>query len=315
MTHFTQEEDKMKQIKLPSTNKKDELQIYIWEPADKPKAIVQLSHGMVEHLSRYDGFATYLSGRGFLVIGNDHLGHGLTAKEEDLGYFGEGKSKTVVDDLYSVTEYAKKTYGDDIPYFLFGHSMGSFMARRYIMTYGSALTGAVICGTGRQPAAVLASGRCLTSIIGLFKGERHKPDILDTIAFGAYNKRIENPISKSAWLTKDDEIVKAYDKDKFCTFKFTVNGYKTLFESIAFIQKQSNINNIPKDLPLFLIAGAEDPVGEYGEGVKIVYNSYKEAGIKDLEIKLYEGDRHEVLNELDKEDVYKDVAEWLEKRM
>lgn len=305
----------MKQIKLPSTNKKDELQVYIWETAEKPKAIVQLSHGMVEHLSRYDGFAQYLNSRGFLVIGNDHLGHGLTAKEEDLGFFGAERSKTVVDDLYSITEYAKKTYGEDLPLFLFGHSMGSFMARRYIMTYGKSLKGAVICGTGRQPGAVLAGGRFMAGMIGLFKGDRYKPELLDNMAFGTYNKRIENPISKSAWLTKDDEIVKAYDKDKFCTFKFTVDGYKTLFESIAFIQNKSNISNIPKDLPLFFIAGAEDPVGEYGEGVKIVYNAYKEVGIKDVDIKLYEGDRHEVLNELDKEDVYKDVADWFEKKL
>lgn len=316
MSHYIlQEENSMKQIKLPSTNNKDELQVYIWETADKPKAIVQLSHGMVEYLSRYNGFAQYLCEEGFLVIGNDHLGHGYTAREEDLGYFGEGKSKTVVDDLYSVTEYAKKTYGDDIPYFLFGHSMGSFMARRYVMTYGQALTGAIICGTGSQPAVALGAGKFLAGLIGLFKGERYRPNILDTIAFGAYNKRIENPVSKSAWLTKDEEIIKSYDNDKFCTFKFTVNGYKTLFDSISFIQKKENINSIPKALPLFLIAGAEDPVGEYGKGVKIVYDSYLAAGIKDVEIKLYEGDRHEILNELDKENVYKDISDWIEKHL
>lgn len=301
----------MKQIKLTSTNRIDELQLYIWEPEDSPKAIIQLSHGMVEYLGRYNDFAGYLSKCGFIVIGNDHLGHGLTAKEEDLGYFGEGKSRTVVDDLYLVTEYAKKTYGDSLPYFLFGHSMGSFMARRYIMTYGKSLTGAIICGTGRQPALILEAGKFLATLIGLIKGDRYRAKILDSIAFGSYNKKISNPISKSAWLTKDEEIVRIYDNDKFCTFKFTINGYKTLFDSIGFIQKKSNIANIPKNLPILLIAGSEDPVGEYGEGVKKVYNNYKENGIEDIRIKLYENDRHEVLNELDKEDVYNDICQWL----
>ena len=191
--------------------------------------------------------------------------------------------------------------------------MGSFMARRYIMTYGKELTGAIICGTGRQPGIVLFGGRFLAAAIGLFKGERHKPELLDKIAFGAYNKRIENPTSKSAWLTKDEAIVKSYDGDKYCTFKFTVDGYKTLFESIAFIQKKANIEKIPKDLPIYLVAGAEDPVGEYGEGVKIVYNSYVAAGIKPVEIKLFEGDRHEILNELDRKSVYSDICGWIRK--
>lgn len=306
----------MKLIKLPSTNKVDQLQVYIWEPSDKPKAVVQLSHGMVEHLSRYDEFASYLSDRGYLVIGNDHLGHGLTAREEeDLGYFGEGKSKLVVDDLYSVTLFAKKTYGDNIPYFLLGHSMGSFMARRYIMTYGDNLSGAIISGTGSQPGIILGAGKLLANLIGLVKGERYKSDLLSSIAFGSYNKRIDNPSSKNSWLTKDDAIVREYDNDKFCTFKFTVNGYKTLFDAIGFIQSKKNIANIPKELPLFFIAGAEDPVGNYGVGVRAVFDCYKKALIKDVEIKLYEGDRHEVLNELDKEIAYKDIYLWLDKHI
>lgn len=306
----------MKELTIKSTNNKDNLHVYIWETEGNPKAIVQLSHGMQEHLGRYDDFAKELSKNGIMVIGNDHLGHGLTVKsDDDLGYFGEGKSKTVVDDLHAVTEYAKKNYGKEIPIFLFGHSMGSFMARRYIMTYGSELNGAIICGTGGQPKVVLAGGRFIAFMIGLFKGQRYRSNLIKGMAFGAYNKRIPDAKSKEAWLTKVPEVIEKYEADKFCTFNFTIDGYKTLFESIAFIQKKSNINNIPKELPIFLVAGADDPVGNYGKGVKSVYESYKKLGVKDINIKLYETDRHEILNETDREDVYKDIVQWINTRV
>lgn len=306
----------MKEIKLPSNNKKDQLHVYVWETEDKPKAIVQLSHGMTEYLKRYDDFACELVKNGFMVIGNDHLGHGYTAaSDDDLGYFGAERSKTVVEDLHSVTEYAKKTYGADIPYFLFGHSMGSFLARRYMMTYGSELNGAIVCGTGGQPKAVLAGGRFLAALVGCFKGLRYKSAFIENTAFGAYNKRIENPASVHAWLTKVPEVIEKYDADKYCTFKFTIDGYKTLFEAIAFIQKSSNIKKIPLELPVYLIAGAEDPVGNYGKGVSSVYDSYKKLGIKDLTMKLYENDRHEILNETDKDTVYSDIIEWISGRI
>lgn len=309
----------MKELKLSSTDNKNQLHVYVWEPDkekyEKPRAILQLSHGMTEHLRRYNDFSEYLSRQGFVVIGNDHLGHGLTAKEEDYGYFGANKSETVVNDLYEVTKYAKSTYGSDIPFFLFGHSMGSFMARRYIMTYGKELTGVIISGTGSQPKPILASGILLANIVGLIKGERYVPGILKSIAFGAYNKKISNPESEHAWLTKDKEIVKIYDTDKMCTFDFTVNGYKTLFGVIDFIQKDKNIAEIPKNLPIILVSGTDDPVGDYGKGVRFVYEKYKSVGIKDIDIILYDNCRHELLNEIEREKVYSDILNWLNDHM
>ena len=306
----------MKEIKIPSTDKLNQLHVYIWETEDKPQAILQISHGMIEHLNRYDDFAKYMNSQGVTVIGNDHLGHGLTAKnDDDLGYFGAEKSKTVVDDLYEVTKYAKETYGSDIPYFLLGHSMGSFMARRYIMTYGEELSGVIISGTGSQPGAVLCAGRLVASVIGAIKGDRSRPAILKTMAFSSYNKKIENLRTESDWLSKDEAIVDKYRSDKFCTFDFTANGYKTLFEAIAFIQKKDNIAKIPKDLPIFFISGKEDPVGNYGAGVEQVYDAYEAAGIKDLDIILYHGGRHEMLNEIEREGVYEDVSAWIKKHI
>lgn len=303
----------MKEFKINSTDNINKLHVYCFEPTSEPVAILQISHGMIEHIKRYSEFAKFMNDHGFVVIGNDHLGHGLTAKEEDYGYFGEGKSKTVVDDLYEVTKYAKETYGKDLPYFLLGHSMGSFMARRYLMTYGSELSGAIISGTGSQPKAVLASGILLANITGLIKGERYVPSLLKTIAFGAYNKRIDNPKSEHAWLSRDEEIVKIYDKDKMCTFDFTVNGYKTLFDAIDFIQKKENINKIPKKLPVLFISGKEDPVGNYGKGVEQAYDDFCNLGIDNSEIVLYHDARHELLNEIEREAVFKDIYDWISK--
>ena len=303
-------------IKIPSTDNKNNLQVYVWETDEKPQAILQISHGMKEHILRYEEFAKFMVSRGVLVIGNDHLGHGLTAKDEnDLGYFGSENSKTVVDDLHAVTLYAKETYGSDIPFFMLGHSMGSFMARRYIMTYGKELSGVIISGTGSTPGALLSVGRFLTFVLGKIKGDRQRPALLKNMAFGAYNKRIENPESESAWLCKDKAIVEKYDNDKFCTFDFTTDGYKTLFESIAFIQKKSNIEKIPKDLPVLFISGTEDPVGDYGKGVEKAYDEFEKAMIKDCEIVLYHGGRHEMLNEIEREGVFEDIDVWIKQHI
>ena len=246
-----------------------------------------------------------------MVIGNDHLGHGHTAgSDEDLGYFcPEHMSETVVKDLHTVTEYAKKEY-PGIPYFLLGHSMGSFMARRYLMAYGDELTGAILCGTGEQASATLFAGKTVAGILGAFKGQRYRSEFIRKTSFKGYNDRFEKR-TENDWLTKDQSIVDWYNGHKFCTFGFTINGYKTLFEVLTYIQKQENYNKIPKNLPVYMIAGEDDPVGNYGEGVKHIYQQYKDSGIKDISIKLYPNDRHEILNELDKETVYADVADWI----
>ena len=308
---------------LKSTDGQNQLHVVIWEPAKKLanssgntkelKAILQISHGMIEYVERYDEFARFFNENGILVIGNDHLGHGKTAaNDEALGYFGEGQSKTVVADLYEVTKYAKETYGKDIPYFLFGHSMGSFMARRYLMTYGNALTGAIICGTGYTPGIILTAGNICAKIIRLFKGEYHRSLFLKKIAFGSYNKRIPDAKTENDWLSRNMKNVEKYNQDKYCTFLFTVNGYQTLFGVLKFIQKKENIAQIPKELPLYFIAGKEDPVGNYGAGVLKVAKQYKDNGIKNIKIKLYENDRHELTNEIDRNTVFQDILQWLE---
>ena len=302
----------MKELYIPSTDGKNQLHVVIWEPNMPAIGIVQISHGMVEYIKRYDEFARYLNQYGILVIGNDHLGHGETAKtDDDLGYFcPSSMSETVVADLYEVTRLAKKNY-PNVPYFLFGHSMGSFMARRYIMTYGNELDGAIISGTGNQSGSVLKAGKITVSLTKFFKGDLYRSKMLKNMFFSKFNDHIPNVRTSNDWLTKDETIVDKYNTDKYCTYSFTVNGYRTLLDVLSFIQNSNNIAKIPKNLPVFLIAGEEDPVGNYGKAVKNVYEFYKKVGIKDISIKLYKNDRHELINETDKEDVYDDIRYWL----
>ena len=305
-----------REITLKSTNGKDNLHVIIWEPEGECKGIVQISHGMEEYVDRFDNLALKLNAAGYLCIGNDHIGHGLTAaSREDLGYFGDGLSKTVVDDLKIVTDYAKETYGKDISYCLFGHSMGSFMARRYAMSYGNELTALILSGTGYTPNAIVGLGRIVATLVGAVKTERCRSKLLKTMAFGAYNKRIENAKTTHDWLTRDEEEVKKYLASDLCAFSFTVNGYKTLFDVLTYIQKDSNVANIPAKLPIYMISGKEDPVGNYGAGVRIVYDKLVDTGHTEVEMKLYDNDRHELTNELDKEQVFADIISWLDGKM
>lgn len=302
----------MKEVYIPSTDGKNKLHVVIWEPNIQVIGVVQISHGMVEYIKRYDEFARYLNQYGILVVGNDHLGHGETAKtDDDWGYFcSDNMSETVVEDLYKITCFAKKNY-PDVPYFLFGHSMGSFMARRYIMTYGNELDGVIISGTGNQSGSVLKAGKIMVSLTKLFKGDRYRSRMLKNMFFSKFNARIPNVRTSNDWLTKDEAIVDKYNADKYCTYSFTVNGYRTLLEVLSFIQNENNIEKIPKNLPVFLIAGEEDPVGNYGKAVKNVYEIYEQAGIEDISIKLYKDARHELINETDKEDIYEDIRGWM----
>lgn len=301
---------------IPSTNGHNNLRVMMWKPTGTILAVLQISHGMIEHIERYNDFANYLAKRGFLVVGNDHLAHGKSVSSDDeLGYFNApDSSKTVVADLHQLTTLIKAEY-PGLPYFLLGHSMGSFMARRYIMSYGNELDGAIIMGTGQKPAIALAAGKLLVRFISLFKPMTYRSRLIEEACFGTYNNRFKPKRTKSDWLSQDPAVVDAYLKDPLCTFTFTLNGYQTLFNTLSFIQCTPNIEQIPKNLPIFMVAGKEDPVGNYGKAVTNVYNCYKKIGIQDISLKLYENDRHELLNELDKSQVYNDLYTWLKKHI
>lgn len=276
------------------------------------RGVLQIVHGMAEYVERYEEFAEFLTERGFAVTGNDHLGHGKSVAEgQPLGYFCEQDPATVVvRDVHRLKKLTQALY-PDAPYVILGHSMGSFILRNYLCRYGSGISGAIIMGTGMQPAGLLKVSKALAAVLKVFCGSRHVSGFIDRCAFGSYNSRIENPRTSKDWLSKDEERVDRYVADPLCGFTFTVNGFATLFELIARSQAKENLEKVPAELPIFMVSGTDDPVGGYGEGVRRAYGFLQEAGVKDIRLKLYEGDRHELLNETDRSAVMQDICEWV----
>ena len=282
------------------------------------KAILQITHGMVEFIERYIPFAEFLTSKGYMVVGHDHIGHGQSvANKEDWGYFCEGNpSDVLVEDMHKLRSLIQEDY-PELPYFMLGHSMGSFMLRKYLAVHNERLRGAIIMGTGFIPENMTSLALKLTAFIAKLRGSRHRSKLIQSLAFGADYKGFDMTGEKpeNSWLTKDVAIVDAYYKEPRCTYMFTVNGYKGLFEAVNFSCNPENAARIPKKLPLFIVSGEQDPVGGLGKGVKDVYDMYKAAGMFDLTYKLYKNDRHEILNETDKQIVFDDLLAWMNVRI
>ncbi len=299
---------------VPSSDGKSSLHALRWVPDGEVRMILQISHGMVEYVDRYDWFASKCAAQGILVVGHDHLGHGKTAVlKEDLGYFAdENGAALVLKDLHRTFIHMKGQY-PNVPYVLMGHSMGSFFA--------SEVSDAVRERAGRrhhhgdrEPAAC----RCglWTVAFGHYdevKGARYRSRLLFNLTLGSNNKRIKPLVTANDWLTRDPQIVAKYNADPFCTFIFTVSAYHDFFTLLTDVMKKKDLDKIPAELPVLFISGAEDPVGGYAKGVEAACRQYKEAGIKDVEFKLYEGARHEILNETNREEVCDDILCWLDK--
>lgn len=274
--------------------------------------IVQISHGMAEHVLRYEDFARYLVKRGYHVYGHDHRGHGQTArKQEDIGYFTDTDGfEQVVRDVKQFTDLIQKN-NPSTPLILFGHSMGSFIARSYVQLFGNQLTGAIFSGTGGDPGLLGKMGRRIAERECRKKGRRTASPLLDKLSFGSFNNQFKPNRTNFDWLSRDEKQVDLYIADPFCGKIFTSGFFADLLTGLLTLHRQEEINKIPKQLPLLLIAGDKDPVGKNGKGVTQVYQHYKRAAIVDVSIKLYEGARHEILNETNREEVFGDIATWI----
>lgn len=296
-----------KEYSYPSVTGEADIFARSWAPADgKIKAVVQGVHGMAEYGERYEEFATALCNAGFAFIMNDHVGHGKSIAPNGVkGYFGGDKNdcgKGFVDDAHTLTSIAKNEFKK--PIIFFGHSMGSFVARSYIAKYSDDIIGAIICGTsGKNPGA--AVGAAIASLISKIKGEKHPSKLIDKMAFGTYNKRFEGRTSFD-WLSKNEPNVDWYIASDDCGFLFTASGYKNMFDLLDSVSSDEWYKKVPKDLPIFLIAGEDDPVGNYSKGIKEVFEKLKSTG-HTVQCKLYKNDRHEILNELDREQAFADV--------
>lgn len=303
---------KKSEVYLPSNDGKNQLHTVIWEPdTGYPRAILQIVHGMCEYVDRYDDFANYLTQNGFAVIGNDHLGHGKSVKRnDDLGFFASNDGdKIVIEDLHNVMLFAKDKWLG-VPLFMLGHSMGSFFTRVFLTKYSVELDGAVIMGTGFIPDSAAKIGMMLSSLICKTKGERYKSKLLESLTLGSNNKAFAPNRTPDDWLTRDEKAVDKYVNDKLCGFTFTAKAYNDFFKIIHSIAINKNCEGISKELPVLITSGEVDPVGGKKACEKLLFK-YESAKITDTSIRLYPNDRHEILNELDKEDVYKDIADWL----
>ena len=297
----------------PSADGVTKIHATVWEPDGEPKAVLQIIHGMVEYMGRYDEFATYMTKHGYVVVGEDHLGHGKSVRSEEYhGYFGEKGNAWIIQDIHQLRQDTHAKY-PELPYIMMGHSMGSFLVRQYITeqdaSYAEGLAGVIVMGTAWQPLPVLVTGKGVARAMDI-KAVGKKAPMLEVMAFGTYLKRIKNPRTVSDWLTKDEEIVDWYRADPLCTFHFTPNAFYHMFDGMIKAHDIARIKKLPAGLPLLLVSGAEDPVGAWGEGVRKAYMVYSQNSPCDVSIKLYLDDRHEILNELDKEDVYADMAEF-----
>jgi len=282
-----------------------------WEPDGAPRGIVQIVHGIAEYVHRYDDFARFLTQQGFLVVGEDHMGHGLSISgKATKGYFFGGWF-CAVEDTVQLTRMIKEAF-PDVPYILFGHSMGSFMARTILAKYPDlGLSGCVICGTGWQPALILKSGLIASRSACKKNGPSEPSPFLQNLAFGAYNKRVEHPRTPYDWLNRDNKAVDAYVADELCGFVASAGLMNSMMEGISYIQDHKNLLNMRKEMPVYFIAGGDDPVGSYGKGVRKTAERFEKAGMEDVTVKIYPLCRHEILNELNKNQVYLDVLQWI----
>lgn len=301
--------------KIASKDSKNSLNTVIWETEKEPVGVLQIVHGMAEYIDRYDNFAKYMTEHGFNVIGHDHLGHGYSVSDErDYGFFAEENGdKIIIEDMHSVTQYAKEKW-EELPNFILGHSMGSFCLRQYLTKYSNDVFGAIIMGTGWIPSAAALLGKTIATNTCKSKGSHTVNPLLIKLTLEPYNKPFAPARTNCDWLSKDEKQVDLYVNDKLCGFDFTAGAYKDFFTVLEKIAKNRQLIGMRKSLPILITSGSVDPVGGKKACEKL-NAQYKRCGIDDVTLKLWENDRHEILNELDKSDVYDYICTWLKSKI
>ena len=284
----------------------------LWLPEGQPRAVVQLVHGVAEHIGRYDAFARFLNEQGFVVAAEDHMGHGRTALES--GGFGvfRGGWQQAVDDVHGL--FAEmRTDWPDLPYFMLGHSMGSFLTRSFLIRFPDAgLAGAILSGTGQQAEAMLTGGLLVCQAEALRLGRDRVSPLIQQLIFGSYNQHFAPARTENDWICSDPAVVDAYEADALCGFQVSIGLASDMLTGIRFNQKPENLKKMDMHVPVLFFSGTEDPVGNMAKGVREAAISFRDAGVRNIHVRLYEGGRHEMLNERNKEQVWQDVLAWLE---
>lgn len=302
---------------LSADNKTDVVYYFFENKKIKPKAVLQISHGMQDYILRYNELISFLNSKGIVVCGNDDLGHGLTSKSSSTdGYFADKNGyKYVVKDLLTMTKIAKDRY-KNVPYFLLGHSMGSFYARLYAYLYEGELSGLIIEGTSGRVFGT-RFGIFLADLISKVTNPKNTCKTIENTMLKSYYKYIDNVETGKEWVTSDNKKLEEYINDDRCNFSFKVSAYRDMLTVLKFVNSNKCIKDTPKDLPIFICSGDKDPVGNYGKGVREVYNRFVKEKQEDVELKLYAGARHELHNEvpLIRKEFCEDVYSWILKRI
>ena len=306
----------IKEFYFESTTGTNQIFARQYTPDSTPKAIVQIAHGIAEHIDRYQDFMWFLAENGYLAVANDHLGHGKSIRGiDEQGFFAEKDGwDYVVGDMEKLHDLMCEQY-PGIPYVIFGHSMGSFLARTFIIKHPDKYDAVIISGTGHQGKALVTGGYMMANAFVKIYGPKKIGDTMNGIAFGAYNKAFQPERTPFDWLSRDEKVVDKYMADPLCGFVARVSLFRDMMGGIRFITNQDNINTMSKTQPVYFMSGAADPVGDNGVGVEKAYKAFCNAGLKDVTMRLYPDGRHEMLNELNKDQVYKDILNWLEDKV
>ena len=304
------------EFSFPSNNGKNSIHCLKCLPDGEPRGVVQIEHGIAEHIDRYRDFMAFLAGNGFVAVGDDHLGHGKTiSAPSEQGFFAEDNGwQIVVADMDRLHDLMTEQY-PGLPYVIFGHSMGSFLARTYLIKHPDKYDAAIISGTGQQSPLLVNSGYAMAKFFVKKDGPHAIGTKLNDIAFGSYNKGFDSVRTAFDWLSRDPAVVDKYIADPLCGFVATVSLFRDMMGGIKFIGNQKNIDRMNKDKPVYFMSGAADPVGDNGKGVEKAYKAFCKAGLRDVMIRLYPEGRHEMLNEINKAQVCQDILNWLNEKL
>ena len=287
----------------------------LWPAEGEVRAVVQIVHGLSEYIGRYDGFAKYLNAHGIAVVGHDHLGHGQTARKGEYGYLARKDGwRHLLNDVRTLRVRCEERF-PGLPYVLLGHSMGSFVVRNYIIDWPGDVDGVILSGTGQEPGLLVSAGRLLAGLLCLFGQRRKVNPLIVALSLGGYNKQFAPNRTPSDWVCSDEAVVDAYLSDPLCRFVPTVGMFHDMMGGLQYIATEGNLRQMDPSTPVYFFAGENDPVGGNGKGVRKVAGWFRGAGVSDVEVKLYPGGRHEMLNEVNKEAVYADVLDWMERHL
>ena len=304
-----------REFSYPSSDGSHTVHALEWLPQGQPRAVVQIVHGVAEYVGRYDHVARFLTERGFLVCGEDHLGHGKTVDDGKYGYFGpRGGWDLVVRDIRRLRELQGEKY-PGVPYVMLGHSMGSFLTRTYLIRWPGTVDGAVLSGTGQEPAPLVALGKALAGGLCLLRGGDSVSPLVNAMSLGAYNKKFAPNRTGADWISRDEAVVDTYLKDPLCTFMPTVAMFRDMMGGLQYIADRNNLARMDKETPVYFLSGDRDPVGAMGKGVEKVVRMFRKAGCRDVSVKLYPEGRHEMFNELNRDEVMADLLAWLESKL